>query len=44
MGFYRGICKECNQSRLLNKLDLCADCTNLEVYVKNKKLLDKRFV
>ena len=39
--FHKGICKNCNQQRLLNKINLCVDCTTLEIYTKNKKILDE---
>ena len=36
--FHRGICKHCNQQRLLNKINLCVDCTTLEIYAENKEM------
>ena len=38
--FHRGICEGCNAPRLLNKLNLCADCTTIDVYAENKELLN----
>ena len=32
--FNRGICKKCNIKRLVNKIDLCADCTTFDDYLE----------
>ena len=38
--FHRGVCKDCGDLRLLNRLNLCADCTTIEIFVENKKSLE----